>query len=307
MPTEFRIYCDGACSGNPGPGGAAYHITQKEAGVIAMKGVHYPDTTNNRMELQALILALRETAQVPGFADSGTKYLICSDSKYLLDGCKDWLPNWVRRDWKKADRKPVENKDLWVQIYDELVARYSTEITYQWVKGHDVDEINALCDQMAVAASKQEALTPPAPALKRGPLDMAEIIAQAKATDGIITGIITVELDELFDIPSYQRMAIMEERLVANNVSLTQMSYEIISGKGQHLDLKLTGSLLSKSPEGWVTRHVGESVEDFFARCHDLDEQKTTTMTDALKAAGKSTDGLEITFSKKAIPQHPSE
>ena len=137
------IYTDGACSGNPGPGGW---------GAILMYGQHKRElsggeanTTNNRMELTAVIQAL-SLLKEPCVVN------LWSDSKYVIDGLeKGWARGWKARGWKKADKKPALNPDLWEQALEQE-ARH--KITYVWVKGHAGHPENERCDQLAVAQSK---------------------------------------------------------------------------------------------------------------------------------------------------------
>ena len=137
------LYTDGACSGNPGPGGwgaiLRYKDTEKELSGGAA------DTTNNRMELTAVIEALRllkEPCEVE----------LYSDSKYVIDALeKGWARGWKRRGWKKSDGSPALNPDLWAQALEQE-ARH--KITYVWVKGHAGHPENERCDQLAVAQSK---------------------------------------------------------------------------------------------------------------------------------------------------------
>ena len=138
------IYTDGACSGNPGPAGwvsiLRYKDTEKELSGGAA------DTTNNRMELTAVIEALdilKESCVVE----------LYSDSKYVIDGLsKGWAKGWQKRGWIKSDKKPALNPDLWERLL-ALTDRH--EMRYHWVKGHAEDEKNNRCDQMAVAESKK--------------------------------------------------------------------------------------------------------------------------------------------------------
>ncbi len=137
MTKTVEIYTDGACRGNPGPGGW---------GVLLIAGARRktmhggePETTNNRMELTAAIEALN--------ALRGPRQVILhTDSKYVMDGIREWLPNWKKRGWKTSSRKPVKNKDLW-QALDEATGRH--EITWKWVKGHDGNAGNEEADELA--------------------------------------------------------------------------------------------------------------------------------------------------------------
>ena len=138
------IYTDGACSGNPGPGGwgaiLSYQGVEKE-----LSGGH-AHTTNNRMELTAVIEALRQLKE-PCVVE------LYSDSKYVIDGLqKGWAKSWQRRGWIKGDKKPALNPDLWEQLL-ALCDRH--EMHYHWVKGHADNPQNNRCDQLAVGESKK--------------------------------------------------------------------------------------------------------------------------------------------------------
>lgn len=134
---EVRIYTDGACRGNPGPGGWGALITS--AGVEQELSGAENETTNNRMELTAAIMALRE---VP----AGSAVDLYTDSKYVMDGLNEWLPAWKKRGWKTADKKPVKNQDLW-QALDEANARH--QVRWHWVKGHSGNDGNERVDRLA--------------------------------------------------------------------------------------------------------------------------------------------------------------
>ena len=139
-----EIYTDGACSGNPGPGGWGAILRYKETEKELSGGA--ADTTNNRMELTAVIEALallKESCVVE----------LYSDSKYVIVGLsKGWAKGWQKRGWIKSDKKPALNPDLWERLL-ALTDRH--EMHYHWVKGHAENEKNNRCDQMAVAESKK--------------------------------------------------------------------------------------------------------------------------------------------------------
>ena len=138
------IYTDGACSGNPGPGGWGAILRYKETEKELSGGA--ADTTNNRMELTAVIEALALLKE-PCVVE------LYSDSKYVIDGLsKGWAKGWQKRGWIKSDKKPALNPDLWERLL-ALTDRH--EMHYHWVKGHAEDEKNNRCDQMAVAESKK--------------------------------------------------------------------------------------------------------------------------------------------------------
>ncbi|MFA7665138.1 MAG: ribonuclease HI [Burkholderiaceae bacterium] len=138
MSDAIQIYTDGACKGNPGPGGW---------GALLKWGGHEKElfggaalTTNNRMELQAVIEALRVLKKQP------SQVVIHTDSQYVQKGITEWLRNWRARGWKTADRKPVKNQDLWQQL-DELVAGH--EVHWRWVRGHAGNPGNERADALA--------------------------------------------------------------------------------------------------------------------------------------------------------------
>jgi ribonuclease HI len=137
---QVEIYTDGACRGNPGPGGWGALLISGDARK-ELSGAEIL-TTNNRMELMGAIEALRAMKQ-PVHA---TLY---TDSKYVCTGIEEWLPNWKKRDWRTADRKPVKNVDLW-QALDEARSRH--HVTWKWVKGHSGNAGNEHVDGLANAA-----------------------------------------------------------------------------------------------------------------------------------------------------------
>ena len=137
-----ELFTDGACSGNPGPGGWAYLLRHPASGTERHSNGGEPETTNNRMELSAVIEGL-------GAIKSPSVVELYSDSKYVLDGLNSWLDNWIRRGWKTAAKKPVKNEDLW-RTLDEL--RRVHELRFHWVKGHDGHAENELVDRLAVEA-----------------------------------------------------------------------------------------------------------------------------------------------------------
>jgi len=134
------IHTDGACSGNPGPGGwaaiLAFGESEKE-----LKGGEL-NTTNNRMELMAAIRGL-------GALKRRCAVMLYTDSKYVLQGITEWLPNWKARGWRTAAREPVKNQDLW-ELLDAAAA--AQDIEWHWVKGHSGHEGNEYVDQLANTA-----------------------------------------------------------------------------------------------------------------------------------------------------------
>ena len=137
-----EIHTDGACSGNPGPGGWGAVMRWRDR-VRELSG-YEPSTTNNRMELLAAITAL-ETLKRP------MKVRVFTDSNYLRQGITEWLPGWKARGWRTADRKPVKNQDLWERL-ERALARH--EVEWGWIRGHAGNPDNERADQLARAAIK---------------------------------------------------------------------------------------------------------------------------------------------------------
>lgn len=137
MTQAIEIFTDGACKGNPGPGGW---------GVLLRLGKHEKrlyggelETTNNRMELLAAIRGL-EALKRPA------SVILTTDSQYVMKGVREWMPNWKKRGWKTASKQPVKNVDLWQQL-DALVSQH--EVEWRWVRGHTGHRENELADELA--------------------------------------------------------------------------------------------------------------------------------------------------------------
>jgi ribonuclease HI len=144
------IYTDGACSGNPGPGGWAAVLRYGEH-ERELSG-RFRDTTNNRMELRAAVEALnalKRPCQVE----------LYTDSSYLRDGITKWVHGWKRNGWRTAAKQPVKNQDLWKALL-EAVARH--QVNWQWTKGHAGDELNERADTLATSAAQQVTAADPA-------------------------------------------------------------------------------------------------------------------------------------------------
>lgn len=137
MTKTIEIYTDGACRGNPGPGGWGVVLQSGERRKTLHGGEK--DTTNNRMELTAAIEALKAL-------NGSREVVIYTDSKYVMDGIERWLPAWKQRGWKTAAKKPVKNQDLWEEL-DRL--RNGHAIRWQWVKGHAGNPGNEMADELA--------------------------------------------------------------------------------------------------------------------------------------------------------------
>lgn len=140
---QVTIYTDGACSGNPGPGGwgALLIYGNRERTLSGGEA----DTTNNRMEMMGVIMALKQLKEP-------CHVTIVTDSKYVLQGMTEWVQGWVKRGWKTADKKPVKNVDLWQEM---MAVAKPHSITWKWVKGHNGDANNERVDALAVAAIKR--------------------------------------------------------------------------------------------------------------------------------------------------------
>ena len=137
----LKIWTDGSCLGNPGPGGWAFVATD---GIhTAYKSGGENNTTNNRMELMAVLRAVRA-------AHRHSEIEIHTDSQYVKNGMTTWLKNWKRNNWRTADKKPVKNQDLWQEL-DQ--AAQNIKIHWVWVKGHAGEEFNEKCDELAREAA----------------------------------------------------------------------------------------------------------------------------------------------------------
>lgn len=145
--SHVQLFTDGACSGNPGPGGWAYILRHLASGKESEDSGGDPATTNNRMELQAVIEGLSRLKK-RSIVD------LFSDSQYVLNGLREWLTAWKARGWKTADKKPVKNQDLW-EALDALIARH--DVRFHWVRGHNEHPENERCDRLAVAARDRAA------------------------------------------------------------------------------------------------------------------------------------------------------
>jgi len=134
---SVKIYTDGGCKGNPGPGGYGC-IIKRDGKVLELKGSN-PNTTNNIMEMTAAIVALKELSQP-------YKVILTTDSQYLVKGMTQWIDGWIKKGWKTASRQSVKNKELWLELH-QLSQKH--KITWVWVKGHDGHPENERCDQLA--------------------------------------------------------------------------------------------------------------------------------------------------------------
>jgi ribonuclease HI len=137
MSEQVVIYTDGACRGNPGPGGWGAELQFKETTKEIYGGEQ--QTTNNRMELMAAIMALESLKRA-------CEVKLYTDSKYVLQGITEWMINWKARGWKTAAKKPVKNEDLWRRL-DAAIERH--DIKWQWVKGHSGNAGNDSADRLA--------------------------------------------------------------------------------------------------------------------------------------------------------------
>lgn len=139
---DFKVYTDGACLGNPGPGGYAAVILNSDSQKLKTVSGSEKDSTNNRMELKAVIEALKTIPK-------NTKIELYSDSTYVLNGLSSWIEGWKRNGWKTASKNEVANQDLWQEL-DQLSSDF--ELTYQKVKGHSGDQFN---DEVDILAKKE--------------------------------------------------------------------------------------------------------------------------------------------------------
>ena len=200
---------DGACSGNPGPGGWGA-LLRFEDGSVEEFGGHDPATTNNRMELQAALELLQRLKQLPRHPD----LTIRTDSKYLIDGLGSWMKGWKRKGWKTAAGKPVLNQDLW----KALDAARLDGVPLAYVKGHSGDPDNDRVDRIAVAFSQGRSLDLGQPAVESdvaavdvdadpAPQQLVQSLSRLELADRLADGgfsLSLVELAQLVEVPLKQ-------------------------------------------------------------------------------------------------------
>lgn len=148
MTTEVILFTDGACSGNPGPGGWGFVLRHPLSGKEIERSGGEAETTNNRMEMLAVIEGLKALTRP-------TSVEVVSDSKYVLTGLEQWMPNWKRNGWQRKEKgklQPVKNVELWKEL-DELISKHKIKLTH--VAGHSGHPENERCDQLAVEAAKK--------------------------------------------------------------------------------------------------------------------------------------------------------
>ena len=198
--------CDGACRGNPGPGGWGALIRFADGRVQELGGSE-PATTNNRMELTAALALLQELRQLP----RQTGLVIRTDSKYLIDGLQSWLSGWKRRGWRTASGSAVLNRDLWEQLDRARLA----DVGFQHVRGHSGDPDNERCDAIAVAWSRGQAVPAAAPAAAdvsaaaadQAPAPVQQLLSRHELADRLAQGgygLSLVELAQLLEQPAAQ-------------------------------------------------------------------------------------------------------
>ena len=189
---------DGACSGNPGPGGWGA-LLRFEDGSVEEFGGHEPATTNNRMELQAALALLERLKQLPRHPDLTLR----TDSKYLIDGLGSWIKGWKRKGWKTAAGKPVLNQDLWKALDQARLE----DVPLAYVKGHSGDPDNERVDRIAVAYSHNRepdlaAAAAAAPAARQevedpAPQPLQQLLSRLELADRLATGGYSLSLMEL--------------------------------------------------------------------------------------------------------------
>ena len=198
---------DGACSGNPGPGGWGA-LLRFEDGSVEEFGGHDPATTNNRMELQAALELLQRLKELPRHPDLTLR----TDSKYLIDGLGSWMKGWKRKGWKTAAGKPVLNQDLWKALDQARL----DDVPLAYVKGHSGDPDNERVDRIAVAYSQGRAAdllssSPPPVAVAAdedpAPLSLQQLLSRLELADRLASGgysLNVMELAQLVEKPLRQ-------------------------------------------------------------------------------------------------------
>ncbi len=151
---KLAIYTDGGCHQNPGPGGWAYVFVYNGSVITEQCGME-PNTTNNRMELTAVVKAFEALPEIAASlnesATDRAEIAVYTDSQYVQKGMSQWIFKWKQNNWRNADKQPVKNTDLWQKL-DALTAACSAPIQWQWVKGHAGNVYNERCDRMTQEA-----------------------------------------------------------------------------------------------------------------------------------------------------------
>ncbi|MFA5570666.1 MAG: ribonuclease HI [Sphaerochaetaceae bacterium] len=148
MQKRLFIHTDGGCIGNPGVGGWAFVVSQDGKELFSSSG-YDPETTNNRMEMTAVIEALRYLIDKH---DRSIEVELHTDSQYVKNGITTWIKKWKENGWRTASKNPVKNQDLWIRL-DELAAL--REVSWNWVKGHSGDYFNEKCDSLVQQAMRK--------------------------------------------------------------------------------------------------------------------------------------------------------
>ncbi|MEY4430741.1 MAG: hypothetical protein RLZZ533_677 [Cyanobacteriota bacterium] len=216
-PVVVAAACDGACSGNPGPGGWGCLLRFADGRVQEWGGAE-PDTTNNRMELTAALTLLQQLQSLPRHPDLAIR----TDSKYLIDGFSRWITGWKRKGWRTASGSPVLNRDLW----EALDAARIPNLPLAYVKGHSGDPDNDRCDVIAVAFSKGQhpalatgdlpaelpaAPAAPPPGQEPAPKPLLQLLSRLELADHLAAGgygLSLIELAQLVELP----LATLEQR-----------------------------------------------------------------------------------------------
>ncbi len=196
---------DGACSGNPGPGGWGA-LLRFEDGSVEEFGGHDPSTTNNRMELQAALELLKRLKDLPRHPDLTLR----TDSKYLIDGLGSWMQGWKRRGWKTAAGKPVLNQDLWLAL-DQARLR---DVPLTYVKGHSGDPDNDRVDRIAVSFSRglgPDLQTTSGDADESAPAPLQALLSRLELADRLAAGGFSLQVTELAQLVE-QPMRQLEQR-----------------------------------------------------------------------------------------------
>ena len=144
MAKTIKLYTDGSCLGNPGPGGWGYVLEWGDYRIFGADGML--DTTNNRQELYAVIYGLNRIEK------KNTPVVVYSDSDYVVKGVSQWLDKWKARNWRNANKRLVKNKDLW-ETLDALLSEFDS-VTFKWVKAHNGNEWNEYADELARSAAE---------------------------------------------------------------------------------------------------------------------------------------------------------
>jgi ribonuclease HI len=228
---SIQAYIDGACSGNPGPGGWGV-LLLTPTGEQVLSG-YQPDTTNNRMELTAAIRLLQ-------YLSPDVAVTIFADSQYVVKGSTEWLAGWKRNGWRNAQKKTIENLDLWQELDGLIAQRGKDTLTWQWVRGHNGHPQNEKVDQIAVAAMRSRKPDPganPSPVATEVPSASAPANGEGRTEyeQSVVNYALAAVLPPVAPVIAYRRTDLSGDGAVFDlEIGETPLAIAVVDGPDGH-------------------------------------------------------------------------